>query len=122
MKMVTEGWSTNMRHVSRTHRVDLGWVHDGINLDKAVPNQYVNTNEQIADVLTKGSFSQEGWKQLTLADILWYFRLLATACPSDQEKFLLNKCRHSRSRYMVCVQKEWMVWQLPSTTSTRCRC
>ena len=54
-----------MRHVSRTQRVYLDWLFDRINLEKAIHVIYVNTAQQIADVLTWGSLSQERWMQLT---------------------------------------------------------
>ena len=49
LKMIIKGSSPNMRHVSRTHRVDEDWF-----LDRKI--WYVNTKEQIADILTKGVF------------------------------------------------------------------
>ena len=45
-----------MGHVSRTNRVDIDWLFDRNNVEKALHNKYVNTAQQIADVLTKGSF------------------------------------------------------------------
>ena len=54
-----------MRHVSRTHRVHLDWLFDRINLEKAIHVRYVNTAQQIADVLSWCSLSQERWMQLT---------------------------------------------------------
>ena len=54
-----------MRHVSRTQRVYLDWLFDRINLEKAIHARYVNTAQQIADVLTWCSLSQERWMQLT---------------------------------------------------------
>ena len=54
-----------MRHVSRTQRVYLDWLFDRINLEKAIHVRYVNTAQQIADVLSWGSLSQERWMQLT---------------------------------------------------------
>ena len=33
IKMIIKGRSPTMRHVSRTHRVALGWLFDMINLD-----------------------------------------------------------------------------------------
>ena len=33
IKMIIKGRSPTMRHVSRTHRVTLGWLFDRINLD-----------------------------------------------------------------------------------------
>ena len=44
-----------MRHLSRTHRVDLDWLFDRINLGTTIQVEHVNT-VQIAHVLTKGSF------------------------------------------------------------------
>ena len=32
-----------MRHVTRTHRIDLDWLHDWINLDPMLQIKYVNT-------------------------------------------------------------------------------
>ena len=34
IKMIIEGRSSIMRHVSRTHRVALDWLFDRVNLDK----------------------------------------------------------------------------------------
>ena len=46
-----------MRHVSRTHGVDLDWLFERITKDPGVSIQFVPTKEQLADVLTKGSFT-----------------------------------------------------------------
>ena len=40
-----------MRHVSRTHRVDLDWLFDRTSLQKVMHIKHVNTAQQIADVL-----------------------------------------------------------------------
>ena len=62
IKMIMEGLSPNMTHVSRPHRVDLNCLFDRINLAAATQVKCVNTAQQIADVFTKGSFSQVRWK------------------------------------------------------------
>ena len=36
IKMIMKGRSPTMRHVSRTHRVALDWLFDGINLDSKI--------------------------------------------------------------------------------------
>ena len=36
IKMIIEGRSPTMRHVSRTHRVALDWLFDQINLDPMI--------------------------------------------------------------------------------------
>ena len=53
-----------MRHVSRTHRVELDWLFDRINLDPKLQIKFVDTKNQLADILTKGSFSRDEWYQL----------------------------------------------------------
>ena len=61
MKMSIEGRSPNVRHVARTHRVNLDWFFQRISLDPAISVRYVNTSEQMADVLTKGSSTVVRW-------------------------------------------------------------
>ena len=65
IRMISKSRSSDMRHVSRTHRVDLDRSFDQINLDQAIKIKYVNTNQQFADVLPQGSLSQDRWTQLT---------------------------------------------------------
>ena len=45
-----------MRHVSRTHRVALDWLFDRINLDPKIQIKYIDTKNQLADILTKKKF------------------------------------------------------------------
>ena len=56
IKMIIKGRSLTMRHVSRTHRVALGWLFDRINLDPKIHIKYIDTKNQLADILTKGEF------------------------------------------------------------------
>ena len=53
-----------MRHVSRNHRVALAWLFDRNNLEPKIKIQNVITKNQLADTLTKGSFSRDGWNHL----------------------------------------------------------
>ena len=53
IKMIIEGRSPTMRHVSRTHRVALDWLFDRINLDPKIQIKYIDTKNQLADILTK---------------------------------------------------------------------
>ena len=46
-----------MRHVSRTHKIALDWLFDNrIDLDPNIQNRYIDTKNQLADILTKGNF------------------------------------------------------------------
>ena len=53
-----------MRHVSRTHRVALDWLFDRINLDPKIQIKYIDTKNQLADILTKGIFTRDEWNHL----------------------------------------------------------
>ena len=59
-----------MRHVSRTHRVDLDWLFDRINLDPEIQIKYIDTKNQLADILTEGNFTRDEWNHL-----LWLFKV-----------------------------------------------
>ena len=64
IKMIVKGRSPTMRHVSRTHRVTLDWLFDRINLDPKIQIKYIDTKNQLADILTKGSFTRDEWNHL----------------------------------------------------------
>ena len=82
IKMIIKGRSPTMRHVSRTHRVALDWLVDGINLDPKILIKYVDTKNRVADILTKCNFTRDDrprdefglrrWMQrLIVAKIIW---------------------------------------------------
>ena len=52
IKMILKGRSRTMGHVSRTHRVALDWMFDRINLDSKIQIKYIDTKNQLADILT----------------------------------------------------------------------
>ena len=54
--MIFNGRNPTLRHVSRTHRVALDWLFDRINLDSKIQIKYIDTKNQLADILTKGKF------------------------------------------------------------------
>ena len=64
IKMIIEGRRPTMRHVSRTHRVALDWLFDRINLDSKIQIKYIDTKNQLADILTKGDFTRDEWNHL----------------------------------------------------------
>ena len=59
IKMIIKGRSPTMRHVSRTHRVALGWLFDRINLDPNIQILYIDTKHQLADMLTESNFTRD---------------------------------------------------------------
>ena len=54
IKMIMKGRSPTMRHVSRSHRVALHWLFGRIDLDPKIQIKYIDTKNQLADILTKG--------------------------------------------------------------------
>ena len=57
IKMIIKGRSPNLRPVARPHRVNLDLLLERISLDPAVSVRYVTKSEQMAEALTKWSFT-----------------------------------------------------------------
>ena len=58
IKMCIKGRSPNLRHVARTHRVDLDWLFERIHNDSAINMKYVGTKEQMADTYSDRAYLQ----------------------------------------------------------------
>ena len=84
IKMMTKGRSHTMRHVSRTHRVALDWLFDRINLDSKIQIKYIDTKNQLADILTKGNFTRDEWNHLLNLFNISHFSF--TACTAAMAK------------------------------------
>ena len=64
IKMIIKGRSPTMRHISRTHRVALDWLCGRNNFDTNIQTKLVDTQNQLADILTKGNFTRDEWNHL----------------------------------------------------------
>jgi len=64
IKMCNKVRAPTMRHVPRTHRIDVDSLLERIHLDRGINIRYINTKLQIADIFTKGSFSVQTWNDL----------------------------------------------------------
>ena len=84
IKMIMKGRSPTMRHVSRTHRVALDWLFDRINLDPKIQIKYIDTKNQLADILTKGNFTRHEWNHLLNLFNISHFS--STACTAAMAK------------------------------------
>ena len=84
IKMIIKGRRPTMRHVSRTHRVALDWLFDRINLDPKIQIKYIDTKNQLADILTKGSFTRDEWNHLLTLFNISHFS--STACIAAMAK------------------------------------
>ena len=84
IKMIVKGRSPTMRHVSRTHRVALDWLFDRINLDPEIQIKYIDTKNQLADILTKGNFTRDEWNHLLCLFNISHFS--STVCSEVMSK------------------------------------
>ena len=84
IKMIIKGRSPTMTHVSRTHRVALDWLFHRINLDPRIQINYIDTKNQLADILTKKNFTRDEWNHfLNLINISHFS---STACTAAMAK------------------------------------
>ena len=94
IKMIMKGRSPTMRHVSRTHRVALDWLFDRINLDPKIQIKYIDTKNQLADILTKGNFTRVEWNHLLCLFNISHFS--STACSAAMAKRLQQESGEGR--------------------------
>ena len=84
IKVIIKGRSPTMRHVFRTHRVAFDWLFDRINLDPNFQIKYIDTKNQLADILTKGNFTRDEWNHLLTLFNISHFR--STSCIAAMAK------------------------------------
>ena len=84
IRMIIKGRSPTRRHVSQTHRVALDWSFYRINLDPKIQIKYIDTKNQLADMLTKGNFTRDKWNHVLTLFIISHFS--STACTAAMEK------------------------------------
>ena len=108
IKMILKGRSPTMRHVSRTHRVALDWLFDRINLDPKIQIKYIDTKNQVADILTKGNFTRDEWNHLLSLFNISHFSF--TVCSETMAKrFQLDSGEErvtAKSRPMISLLQE----------------
>ena len=78
---------TNTHSSHNESQLYIDWLFDRINLEPEIQINFVSTKNQLADILTKGSFSRDEWNHL-----LCFFNLMSSSmyscshfsnCPSD---------------------------------------
>ena len=62
----------------------LDWLFDRINLDSKIQIKYIDTKNQLADILTKGNFTRDEWNHLLSLFNISHFR--STACTAAMAK------------------------------------
>ena len=58
-------YSSKLRHVGRTHKVNIASLHDTVSIDSVII-EYVQTHLQAADIFTKSLEPQKWGNALTL--------------------------------------------------------
>ena len=91
---IIKGKSPTMRHVSRTRRVALDWLFDRINLDPKIQIKYIDTKNQLADILTKGNFTRDEWNHLLCLFNISHFS-------STNPPIVLKCCRKEHKKMQV---------------------
>ena len=64
IKMCLKVRAPTLRHVSRTHRIDVDLLLEQVHAIEGLSIKYINTKLQLADIFTKGSFSVHTWNTL----------------------------------------------------------
>ena len=113
--MIIKGRGPTMRHVSRTHRVALVWLFDRINLYPKIQIKYIDTKNQLADILTKGNFTRDEWNHLLCLFNISDFS--STVCSETTAKILQQDSGEERvtakSRPMMS-----LIARVPSNVSS----
>ena len=65
-------------------RVALDWLFDRINLDPKIQIKYIDTKNQLADILTKENFTRDEWNHLLTLFNISHFS--STACLAAMAK------------------------------------
>ena len=115
IKMILKGKSPTMRHVSRTHRVALDWLFDRINLDSKIQIKYIDTKNQLADILTKGNFTRDEWNHLLTLFNISHFS--STVCSDTMAK----RSQHDSGEERVAAKSRPMmslIARVPSVVSS----
>ena len=121
IKMIMKGRSPTMRHVSRTHRVALDWLFDRINLDPKIQIKYIDTKNQLADILTRGSFTRDECNHLLSLFNISHFS--STVCSAAMAKRIQQESGEERvtakSRPMMNLTARMPTVVSSSTSSSR---
>ena len=63
MKIIQKARSMSLRHLPRTHRIDIHWLFE-VCANPQVRMTYVNTKQQVADLMTKAINAPPTWEHL----------------------------------------------------------
>ena len=101
-----------MRHVSRTHRVALDWLFDRINLDSKIQIKYIDTKNQLAEILNKGNFTRDEWNHL-----LCLFNISSHFNPAVCSAAMAKRCQQDSGEERVTAKSKPMMNLIARTPS-----
>ena len=62
MRILQTGRNPTLRHLGRTHRVDLAWLSDVFRFNDQVEIRYCVTSEMCEDMFTKSFTNPQRWE------------------------------------------------------------
>ena len=107
IKMIIKRRSPMVRHVSRIHRVALDRSFDRINWDPKIQTKYVDTKNQLAEMLTQGSFTRDEWDHLLrLLNITNFSMFSCSRFLSNRKQSIMSKrAQESKTEEGLAVAK-----------------
>ena len=64
LQVLKTGKNPTMRHLGRTHRVNLAWLSEVFRDNKQVSVKYCQSADQAADILTKAFSNPHQWRHV----------------------------------------------------------
>ena len=97
------------------HRVALDWLFDRINLDPKVQIKYIDTKNQLADILTEGNCTLDEWNHL-----LCLFNISPFSCTVCSEAMAKRLQQDSREERVTAKSRPMMslIARVPSNVSS----
>ena len=84
IKMIIKGKKSYNEARLQYHRVALDWLFDRLGLDSKIQIKYIDTKNQLADILTTGKFTCDEWKHLLTLFNISHFS--STGCSAAMAK------------------------------------
>ena len=78
--------------------VALDWLFDRINLDPKIQIKYIDTKNQLADILTKGNFRRDAWTYLSCLFNISHFRSTVSEAMENDYNKIQEKNESHRNR------------------------
>ena len=138
IKIAIESRSPTLSNVSRTHRVALDWLFGRINFDPKIQIRCVDTKNQLADILTKSSFSKDEWnnllRSLYIMNLSMFSRSYFSHSVSDPTRNQESMSKRGQDKCLTCLtvrivgvkrvalQQHWAILKFGESNDTNVWC